>query len=70
MSTDLTCFVLGIPLIIIWVVMMRKGVAVGSRLRKVYREEDPIGFWLWTGYVGMLALGFTIMPVLHWTGLR
>jgi len=70
MSTNLTCFVFGIPLTIIWAVMLRRGIALGRNLRKIHRDEDPFSFWILTGFQGLIALGFLITPVLSWAGLR
>ncbi len=70
MSTDLTCFVFGIPLTLIWVAMFRKGVTAGPNLRKVERADDPIRYWMMMGFFGMVFFGFLIMPIVDWLGLR
>ena len=70
MSTNLTCFVLGIPLTLAWFALVKKGFVFSPSLRKLYRDEDPVPYWIITVFYGVIFLGFLIMPVLHWTGLR
>lgn len=70
MSTNLTCFVFGIPLTLAWFALFKKGFVFGPNLRKLYRDEDPIPYWIITVLYGVIFLGFLIMPVLDWLGLR
>jgi hypothetical protein len=70
MSTDLTCFLFGIPATFIWAIGVRKGVMMGRPTHWVRRYDDPLTYWLVTTFYGSAAVGLLVAPILHWTGLR
>ena len=70
MSTNLTCFLFGIPFSIIWAYGLKRGMMAGRKTRWVRRTEEPITFWVMASFYGSIALGFLIAPVLSWLGLR
>lgn len=69
MNSYLTCFVVGLPLVALWLVGVRRGVMVGLVFGLVHREEMPSRFWPATLVYGVLAFGLVIMPSLYWFGL-
>jgi hypothetical protein len=70
MSTNLICFLFGIPATLLWVRGVTKGVTYGSNSRWVRRDDDPLRFWFFTLWWGDIALGLVVTPVLSWLGLR
>gem|GEM_PF-4341659 len=70
MSTELACFLFGIPASFLWVRAVRRGVIFGSRTHWLRRDEDPLLFWFFSILYGSMALGLLITPVLVWLKLR
>ena len=70
MSTELTCFILGIPASLIWWTGMKKGLMVGPNARRVLKDFDPVVFWILAAWWGMIAIGLLVAPILSWLGLR
>jgi hypothetical protein len=70
MSTNLACFLFGIPTTYFWVLGLKKGIMYGRRTRWVRRDDDPLEFWFIAIFSGIIALGLWIFPVLAWLGLR
>jgi hypothetical protein len=70
MSTELTCFVFGIPATLLWWTCVKKGIMIGPHARRVLKENDPLSFWIIAALNGTIAVGFIIAPVLSWLGLR
>ena len=70
MNTSIVCFVIGLPLVALWLAGVRRGVMVGLIFGLVRREEMPVRFWPATFAYGVLAFGLVITPLLYWVGLR
>jgi hypothetical protein len=80
MSTDLLCFIVGVILTALWLrgigkgVMLRIGRRPLSELTPwsplVRKSDRPVHFWVSTVAVSIFPLGFLLLPVLTWLGLR
>lgn len=69
MSTNLACFLFGIPATFFWLLGLKRGVMQG-RTRLVRRNEDPFLFWIIAVFWGSIAVGLWVAPILSWVGLR
>ena len=74
MSTELTCFLFGTVATAFWGLGIAKGVAPrlvwSSAPFLVRKAESPVRYWIAVAFWGCLALGFLVLPVLAWLGLR
>lgn len=74
MSTNLTVFLVGVPAVVFWLYGIWKGVMFPLQWKPGHiwarRGSAPVYFWVTSAFWGVLALGFLIMPLLSWTGLR
>lgn len=70
MSNELTCFIFGIPALLLWCVAIKKGIMVAGFGKRVRRDDDPLMFWFTALILGGIAGGLVVMPVLTWLGLR
>ncbi|TSJ74491.1 hypothetical protein [Rariglobus hedericola] len=70
MSTNLACFLFGIPVTVLWAFGIKKGIMYGARNRWIRRNNEPFLFWFMTAFSGSVALGLLVAPILSWTGLR
>jgi hypothetical protein len=70
MSANLVCFLIGIPLVAVWLRGVKRGVMLGLIFGWVRRCEAPARFWLATIIYGALAGGLLVAPSLVWLGLR
>jgi hypothetical protein len=80
MGTDLLCFIVGVVLTALWL----RGIGRGAMLRigrRPLSDQSPwsplvrksaraVHFWVSTATASVLPLGFLILPVLTWLGLR
>ena len=80
MSSDLLCFIVGVILTSLWLRGIGRGVMlrIGRRPLSdptpytpfIRKSARPVHFWISTVAVSIFPLGFLILPVLHWLGLR
>ncbi len=70
MNSYIICFLIGLPLLALWLAGVRRGIMVGLVFGLVRREEMPGRFWPATVVYGVLVFGLVIMPALYWLGLR
>jgi hypothetical protein len=70
MSTNLVCFLFGIPATLFWLRGVKKGIMLGRLTGWVRRDIEPATFWFATAFYGSVALGFLIGPILSWLGIR
>lgn len=70
MSTNLACFLFGVPATGLWILSLARGTTYASNTRWVRRSDDPFRYWLFTILWGSVALGLLVAPVLAWLGLR
>lgn len=69
-SSNLTCFLFGLPATFFWIMGIQKGIMLGLYTRWVRRSFDPTLFWIFALFYGSIALGLWIAPILSWLGLR
>ena len=70
MSTNLLCFLLGIPAFFLWARSISRGVMLGLFFGLIRRSEAPARFWTCSIIYGVLACGLLLTPILSWFGLR
>jgi hypothetical protein len=70
MNVNLVCFLVGVPLVAVWLRGVKRGVMLGLIFGWVRRCEAPTRFWLATISYGAFACGFLVAPSLSWLGLR
>jgi hypothetical protein len=69
MSTNLACFLFGVPTTFFWFLGLKNGLTIGKN-HWTRRSEDPFGYWLITLFSGVVAFGLLVMPILSLVGLR
>jgi hypothetical protein len=80
MNPNLLCFIVGVILTALWLRGLGKGVMlrIGRRPLSdqsawsplVRKSVRPVHFWVSTVAVSVFPLGFLILPILTWLGLR
>jgi hypothetical protein len=66
MNANLLCFLIGMPVVLLWVRALSRGVMLGFVFGWIRRGEAPVRFWLCAAVYGILACGFLVAPILSW----
>jgi hypothetical protein len=70
MDASLICFVLGLAALASCVITHRRGqLLIGLYGRRISRVRDPVEFWIAQGFLGAIAVGLLLVPILLWSGL-
>jgi hypothetical protein len=69
MSTEVFCFLFGIPAAFLWVVGVKKGIMLGAG-RIIRRDFDPPVFVFFSALYCVIVLGLLLSPIVPWIRLR